>query len=63
MTTPTLTEIRRNGNPVGERIKLGRYTVPVGERIAYDVARDGPLVVLVPLAASIMPAVAVASEG
>jgi hypothetical protein len=32
-------------------------------RIAYDVAGDGPLVVLVPLAASIMPAVAVGSEG
>ena len=32
-------------------------------RIAYDVAGGGPLVVLVPLAASIMPAVAVGSEG
>ncbi|MGI8863846.1 MAG: hypothetical protein ACR2JH_05515 [Solirubrobacteraceae bacterium] len=35
MTTPTITEIRRNGNPVGERIELARYTVPVGQRILY----------------------------
>jgi hypothetical protein len=33
MTTPTVTEIRRNGNPVGERIELARYSVPIGERI------------------------------
>ncbi len=32
-------------------------------RIAYDVAGHGPLVVLVPLAASIMPAIAVGSGG
>jgi hypothetical protein len=35
MTTPTVTEIRRNGNPVGERIELARYSVPVGERVLY----------------------------
>jgi hypothetical protein len=35
MTTPTVTEIRRNGNPVGERIELARYSVPVGERVVY----------------------------
>ena len=28
MTTPSVTETRRNGNPVGERTELGRYTVP-----------------------------------
>jgi hypothetical protein len=33
MTTPTATEIRRNRTPVGERIELARYTVPVGERV------------------------------
>jgi hypothetical protein len=35
MTTPTVTEIRRSGNPVGERIELARYSVPVGERVVY----------------------------
>jgi hypothetical protein len=35
MTTPTVTEIRRNGNPVGERIELARYSVHVGERVLY----------------------------
>jgi hypothetical protein len=35
MTTPTVTEIRRNGNPVGERVEVARYTVPAGERIVY----------------------------
>jgi hypothetical protein len=35
MTTPTVTEIRRNGNLVGERIELARYTVPVGQRVLY----------------------------
>ncbi len=41
MTTPTVTEIRRNGNPVGERVELGRYTVPAGERILYGQRVDG----------------------
>ena len=35
MTTPTVIETRRNGNPVGERIELARYTVPAGERVLY----------------------------
>ena len=35
MTTPTVTEIRRNGNPVGERTELARYTVSAGQRILY----------------------------
>jgi hypothetical protein len=35
MTTPTVIETRRNGNPVGERVELGRYSVPAGERILY----------------------------
>jgi hypothetical protein len=41
MTTPTVTETRRNGNPVGERIELARYTVPVGERIVYGQRVNG----------------------
>lgn len=41
MTTPTVTEIRRNGNPVGERVELGRYTVPAGERIVYGQRVNG----------------------
>jgi hypothetical protein len=41
MTTPTVAEIRRNGNPVGERVELGRYTVPAGERVLYGQRVDG----------------------
>ena len=41
MTTPTVTEIRRNGNPVGERIELARYAVPVGERVLYGQRVNG----------------------
>jgi hypothetical protein len=33
MTTPTVTELRRNGNPVGERVELARYHVSSGERV------------------------------
>lgn len=41
MTTPTVIETRRNGNPVGERIELARYTVPAGERVLYGQRIDG----------------------
>ncbi len=41
MTTPTVTEIRRNGNPVGERIELARYSVPVAERVLYGQRVNG----------------------
>jgi hypothetical protein len=41
MTTPTVTEIRRNGNPVGERVELARYTVSVGERVLYGQRVNG----------------------
>ena len=41
MTTPTVTEIRRNGNAVGERIELARYAVPVGERVLYGQRVNG----------------------
>ena len=41
MTTPTVAETRRNGNPVGERIELARYTVPAGQRILYGQRVNG----------------------
>lgn len=41
MNTPIVTEIRRNGNPVGERVELGRYSVPAGERILYGQRVNG----------------------
>ena len=41
MTTPTVTETRRNGNPVVERIELARYTVPAGERVLYGQRVNG----------------------
>jgi hypothetical protein len=41
MTTPTVIEIRRNGNPVGERVELARYTVPVGQRVLYGQRVNG----------------------
>ena len=31
MTTPTVTETRRNGSTVGERVELGRYRTAAGE--------------------------------
>jgi hypothetical protein len=41
MMAPTVTETRRNGNPVGERVELGRYRIPAGERIVYGQRVDG----------------------
>jgi hypothetical protein len=41
MTTPTVTETRRNGNPVGERSELVRDTVTVGERVLYGQRVNG----------------------
>ena len=36
MTTPTVTETRRNGNHVGGRMELGRYRTDAGvERVLY----------------------------
>jgi hypothetical protein len=36
MTTPTVTDTRRNGDHIGERIELGRYRTNAGvERILY----------------------------
>ena len=33
MTTPTDTELVRNGNHVGKRVELARYRIPAGERV------------------------------
>jgi hypothetical protein len=44
MTTPIVIETWRNGNPVGgvgERVELGRYVVPSGERILYGQRVNG----------------------
>jgi hypothetical protein len=44
MTTATVIETRRNGNPigdVGERVELARYVVPVGERVVYGQRLNG----------------------
>jgi hypothetical protein len=30
MTTPTVTELVRNGNRVDQRVELARYTTPAG---------------------------------
>lgn len=41
MIYPTVIETRRNGNPVGERVELARYTVGGCERILYGQRIDG----------------------
>jgi hypothetical protein len=41
MTTPTVTETVRNGNPVGKRVELGRYMITEGERILYGQRVNG----------------------
>jgi hypothetical protein len=41
MTSPTVIETNRNGNPVPERHELARYTVPTGERILYGQRING----------------------
>lgn len=41
MTTATVVETRRNGNPVGERVELARYVVPAGERVIYGQRVNG----------------------
>jgi hypothetical protein len=41
MTTPTVTELVRNGNRVGQRVELARYTIPAGERVLYGQRVNG----------------------
>jgi len=48
MTTPTITETRRNGNHIGARIERGRYRTNAGvERILYG-RRVGTVVRFLP---------------
>lgn len=41
MTSPTITENLRNGNPVGERVELARYTITAGTRVLVGQRVDG----------------------
>ena len=41
MTTPTVTETVRNGNHVGQRVELGRYTIPGQQRVLYGQRING----------------------
>jgi hypothetical protein len=41
MTTPTVTELVRNGNPVGQRVELARYRIKTGERILFGQRVEG----------------------
>lgn len=41
MTTPTVTETVRNGNHVGQRVELGRYTVSEQQRVLYGQRING----------------------
>ena len=41
MTTPTVTELVRNGNRVGQRVELARYTIAAGERVLYGQRING----------------------
>ena len=41
MTTPTITELVRNGNHVGQRVALARYHIPAGERVLHGQRING----------------------
>jgi hypothetical protein len=41
MTTTTITETRRSGHEVGERVELARYTISAGERVLYGQRVNG----------------------
>ena len=41
MVTPTVIEIRRHGQHVGERVELARYTISAGERVLYGQRING----------------------
>jgi hypothetical protein len=63
MTTPTVTEIRRNGNPVGERIELARYTVPIGQRVLYGQRVNGVVRFLLGSNAVLVPPAGFSEDG
>jgi hypothetical protein len=46
MTTPIVTELRRNGNPNCGRAELARYSVWSGERVLYRQCVGGDLQVI-----------------
>jgi hypothetical protein len=41
MTTPTVTELVRNGNCVGHRVDLALYTILAGERVLSEQRVNG----------------------
>ena len=41
MTMPTVTELVRDGNRVGQRVELARYRIPAGERVLYGQRING----------------------
>jgi hypothetical protein len=41
MTTPTVTETRRHGHQIGERVELARYTISSGARVVLGQGVDG----------------------
>lgn len=41
MTTPSVTELVRNGTRVGKRVELARYNIPAGERILHGQRING----------------------
>ena len=41
MTTPTVIELVGNGNRVGRRVELARYSIPAGERVLYGQRING----------------------
>jgi hypothetical protein len=41
MTTPTVTETRRHGYQIGERVQLARYTISSGARVVLGQRVDG----------------------
>jgi hypothetical protein len=41
MTTPTVTETRRHGQQIGERVELARYTISSGARVVLGQGVDG----------------------
>ena len=41
MTTSTVTELVRNGNRVGQRVELARYTISAGRRVLYGQRVNG----------------------
>jgi hypothetical protein len=41
MTTPTVTDLVRNGNHVGKRVELARYSIPADKRVLHGQRING----------------------